>query len=121
MSFIGNIIWLVCGGLIGAVSWALAGILWTITIVGIPWAAQCFKFARLTLHPFGREVQYGGGAVSLLANIIWLLLSGIPLALEFFAFGCILCITIVGAPFGLQMFKLAKLALMPFGAKVERK
>ena len=119
MRFMGNIIWLICGGFIGALSWALAGVFWTVTIVGIPWAAQCFKFARLTLHPFGLDVEYGGGAVSCLANVIWLIISGIPLALEFSLFGIVLCVTIVGVPFGMQMFKLAKLALMPFGAKVD--
>lgn len=120
MRSIGNIIWLICGGLIGALSWALAGLIWTVTIIGIPWAVQCFKFARLTLRPFGLEVQYGGGAVSCLANVIWLIVSGIPLALEFAFFGTVLCITVVGIPFGMQMFKLAKLALMPFGAKVDK-
>lgn len=51
-------------------------------------------------------------------NIIWLILSGIPLALEHLAFGLVLCVTIIGIPFGMQHFKLAKLALMPFGAEV---
>ena len=61
---------------------------------------------------------YGGGAVSLLMNIVWLLVSGIPLAIEHAVIGILLCITVVGIPFGLQQFKLAKLALMPFGANV---
>lgn len=59
-----------------------------------------------------------GGAGSLLLNIIWLIVSGIPLALEHALFGVILCITVIGIPFGLQHFKLAQLALMPFGAGV---
>ena len=80
---------------------------------------QCFKFASLSFFPFGKEITYGGGAVSLLVNIIWLVVSGIPMALEFAALGCVFCVTIIGIPFGLQMFKLAKLALMPFGARVD--
>ena len=68
--------------------------------------------------PFGKEVQYGGGAGSFLLNIIWLIVSGLPLALEHLALGTALCVTIIGIPFGLQQFKLAKLALMPFGAEV---
>ena len=54
-----------------------------------------------------------------LGNILWLIFSGIPLAVGFAAWGIVLFATIIGAPFGIQMFKLAKLALMPFGAKVK--
>ena len=92
--------------------------LWCITVVGIPVGMQCFKFAALSFFPFGKEVQYGGGAGSFLLNIIWLIVSGLPLALEHLALGTALCVTIIGIPFGLQQFKLAKLALMPFGAEV---
>ena len=118
MSFLGNIIWFLFGGLFSGLSWALAGCLWCITIVGIPIGLQCFKFAGLSMCPFGKEVHDGGGAVSFLVNLILLLISGIPLALESVIFGIIFCITIVGIPFGLQHFKMAKLALMPFGATV---
>ncbi len=79
---------------------------------------QCFKFASLSFFPFGKEVRYGGGPVSLLVNIIWLIVSGLPLAAEHAILGCTLCVTIIGIPFGLQHFKLAQLALMPFGAEV---
>lgn len=119
MGCLGNIIWFLCGGFISGLTWLLAGCLWCITIVGIPIGVQCFKFAGLCFFPFGKEVKYGGGAVSLLLNIIWLLFSGIFLAIESAIFGVILCITIIGIPFGLQHFKIAKLALMPFGATIE--
>mgnify|MGYP001137908221 FL=1 len=56
--------------------------------------------------------------MSLLANILWLIVSGIPLAVAAVINGLLLCITIIGIPFGLQCFKIAKLALMPFGASV---
>lgn len=79
---------------------------------------QCFKLASLSFFPFGKEVRYGGGAVSFLLNVIWLLVSGLPLALEHLALGLVLCVTVIGIPFGLQQFKLAKLALMPFGAEI---
>lgn len=118
MGCLGNILWFVFGGFISGISWCLAGCLWCITIVGIPWGRQCFKFAKLCFFPFGKEVEYGGGVGSLVLNIVWLLISGIPLALESAVIGCILCVTIVGIPFGLQQFKIAKLALMPFGARV---
>jgi len=86
--------------------------------VGIPWGRQCFKFASLSLAPFGKEVIPGGGFPSLLANIVWLLLSGIPMAMNHILAGLLLCMTIVGIPFGMQHFKLARLALFPFGARV---
>ncbi len=121
MGCLGNILWFVFGGAVSGLSWLVVGCLWCITIVGIPVGTQCFKFAALSFFPFGKDVQYRGGAVSLLLNIIWIILSGIPLALEHLAIGLVLCITVIGIPFGLQHFKLAKLALMPFGAQVYRK
>ena len=118
MGCVGNLLWFIFGGFLGGLSWVLVGCLWCITIVGAPIGVQCFKLASMSFFPFGKEIVYGGGTMSLLANILWIVISGIPLALEHLAFGIILCITIVGVPFGLQHFKLAKLALMPFGATI---
>ena len=118
MKLLGNIIWFVCGGFEAAMIWAFIGLLWCCTIVGIPFGVQCFKAAGLVLWPFGKEVDYGGGAVSLLVNIIWIFFGGIELAFIHLVIGAIYCVTVVGIPFGLQHFKLAKLAFMPFGAKV---
>ena len=118
MRLLGNLLWCILGGLLSALSWAAAGLLWCITIVGIPIGLQCFKFASLSLFPFGKEVVYGGGAPSLLLNILWLIFSGLPLAIGHAAWGCLLCITIVGIPVGLQFFKLARLALTPFGSRI---
>lgn len=118
MGCLGNLLWFIFGGFLGGLSWLLAGCLWCITIVGAPIGVQCFKLASMSFFPFGKEIRYGGGTMSLIANILWLIFSGIPLALEHLGFGIFLCITIVGIPFGLQHFKLAKLALMPFGATI---
>lgn len=118
MGCLGNLLWFLLGGCLGGIGWCLAGCLWCITIIGIPVGMQCFKFAGLTFFPFGKEVVYGGHAGSLLLNIIWLVVSGIPLAVGFALAGVVLCITIIGIPFGLQHFKLAKLALMPFGSEI---
>lgn len=118
LSLAGNLVWLLCGGLISCLSWAIAGLLWCVTIVGIPIGVQCFKFARLALSPFGKDVSYEGGAVSFLVNVIWFFVSGIELAMIHFILGVILCVTIVGIPFGMQFFKFAKLSLAPFGAQV---
>ena len=119
MSCLGNVLWFIFGGFVSGLSWLLAGCLWCITIVGIPIGRQCFKFAGLTFFPFGKEIEYGGGAVSMIANIFWLIFTGIPMALAYAVWGCVLCITIIGIPFGKQFFKFAKLALMPFGAVVK--
>ena len=118
MSCLGNLIWIIRGGIWQALAWFVMGLVWCVTVIGIPIGLQCFKFASLALAPFGKEVIYGGGAPSLLANILWILISGIPLAVCAAVNGLLLCCTIIGIPFGLQCFKIAKLALMPFGAKV---
>jgi uncharacterized membrane protein YccF (DUF307 family) len=115
---VGNFIWFILGGLIMGLSWMLVGILWCVTIVGIPIGIQCFKFAELAFFPFGKEVYFGGGVASLLLNILWLIFGGFALAMEAVVIGCLFCITIIGIPFGMQSFKIAKLALMPFGARV---
>lgn len=118
MGCLGNLIWFVCAGFWQGLGWTLAGLLWSVTIVGIPIGRQCFKFAALSFRPFGLEVLPGGGLPSALMNLIWLLVSGLWLALEAAINGLVLCCTIVGIPFGLQCFKMAKLALSPFGAEI---
>ena len=118
MNFIGNLIWIICGGLFSAIGWWFAGIIWCITIVGIPVGLQCFKMSSLSLNPFGKEVIDEGGAVSCLLNIIWFFVSGLELAIGNFVIGCVLCVTIIGIPFGMQFFKIARLALFPFGARI---
>ena len=121
MRFIGNVIWFVLGGLLSAIAWWITGLLWCITVVGIPVGIQCFKLSSISLNPFGKEIENEGGTVSFLLNVLWLLISGWELALGNAIIGCLFCITIVGIPFGKQFFKIAKVALMPFGAKVVRK
>lgn len=110
--------WLIFGGLISAIGWFVLGCIWCLSIVGIPIGMQCFKFATLSLSPFGKEIQYGGGAGKFILNIIWIFLGGIEMALGHAVCGLILCISIIGIPFGLQHFKFAKLALMPLGATI---
>ncbi len=121
MRLIGNIIWIVLGGFLSWLGWILAGCLWCITIIGIPIGKQCFKLASISLNPFGKEIEYGNmGTFSFLVNILWLIFSGIELAIGNVILGCVLCISIIGIPFGKQYFKIAKLSLMPFGAQVVR-
>lgn len=116
MRFIGNIIWIIFGGLISAVHTAIIGLVLCVTIIGIPFGLQCFKLAGVMLTPFGQNVRTHFFKHPI-ANIVWLLLSGFGVAVEHLVSGALLCITVVGIPFGLQHFKLAKLSLFPFGAK----
>lgn len=118
MRTLGNLIWFLVAGLWLALGWLAAGLLWCITILGIPVGVQCFKFAKLALWPFGKQLVFGGGLGSTILNVLWIVVSGVPLAIEAALVGLVLCITIVGIPFGKQCFKLAQLALMPFGTHV---
>ena len=120
MRVIGNILWIILGGFLSALGWCIAGCIWCVTVVGIPIGVQCFKLASISFNPFGKTIEYDGGAVSFLLNIVWFFISGLELAICNFLWGCILCVTIVGIPFGKQFFKIAKLALAPFGARVVR-
>lgn len=117
MSLLGNILWLVLGGFVLGLAYMFVGALFCLTIVGIPFGYQLFKIGMLAMLPFGQEPQFPPmpmGCLSLVFNIIWILFAGIELALAHLALGVLFCITIIGIPFGMQHFKLAKLAVMPF-------
>ena len=115
---LGNIIWFIFGGAITGLSWTVTWILWSVTIVGIPIGRQCFKIASLCFFPFKKTVLFGGGTGSFLLNLLWIFTTGWALAAEAAALGVAYCMTIVGIPFGNQCFKIAQLALTPFGAKI---
>ncbi len=119
MKFIGNILWLLFTGLVSAIGYFFLGVFWCITIVGIPFGLQAFKFAKLALWPFGTKVNANFGKHPIM-NILWFIFGGFGLAISFFFMGIFWCITIIGIPFGRQAFKFAKLAIMPFGASIER-
>lgn len=122
MSLIGNIIWVVFGGLVMAAAYFILAIAYCITIIGIPVGVQLFKMAGLSLFPFGRVVRDKNGEMgcwSMFLNILWIVFGGIEMALTHAVIGLIFCVTIVGIPFGKQHFKLAVLALMPFGKEIQ--
>lgn len=122
MKTLGNLLWIIFGGAIGSGLWLLYGVLWSVTIVGIPLGKQCFKLASLTFAPFKKEVVEGNdSAIGFVANIMWAVTTGVVMAFENVVMGVILCCTIVGIPFGKQYFKLARLSLMPFGTEVVKK
>lgn len=121
MNILGNIIWLLFGGIVIAIEYFIGSLLLMITIVGIPFGIQTLKMGALALWPFGRDTRVhsrASGCLYIIMNIIWLLCGGIWIAITHAAFGLLLCITIIGIPFGLQHFKLAAIALNPFGRDI---
>ena len=118
MKFIGNLLWFIVPGLIGGLTWFIIGLLWCVTIIGFPVGFQCFKFAGLSFFPFGKEIVFSDSIGNVLLNILWLVFGGIELAIMYCVFGILCCATIIGIPFGLQCFKIARLAIMPFGADI---
>lgn len=118
MSCLGNFIWIIFGGLFMSLGYLLLGLIYCVTIIGIPVGMQLFKLAGLALSPFGSNIEPRNGNLgigSIILNIIWIFFGGLEMALAHLGLGLVFCITIVGIPFGLQHFKLAVLALLPFG------
>ncbi len=118
MKTIGNILWFIFTGLWSGLAYFFTGIIWCITIIGIPFGKQCFKIGKLMFWPFGKKINSNFGKHPI-ANVIWIIFGGFSLALGFLILGLIWCITILGIPFGKQCFKLAKLSFIPFGATIE--
>lgn len=122
MKFLGNIIWLLFGGLLTAVEYLISSLLLMITIIGIPFGLQTLKLGMLALWPFGSRVTdsgNAGGCLCVIMNVIWIFIGGFWICLTHLFFGVILCITLIGIPFGRQHFKMAALALTPFGKRIE--
>ena len=121
MQTLGNILWLIFVGIWLAIGFVVAGIVMFILIITIPFGIQAFKLAGFALWPFGRHVEYTDRVASplrIIGNILWIIFGGLWLAVNCLIGGVILCITIIGIPFGIQAFKLIPIALMPFGAEV---
>jgi uncharacterized membrane protein YccF (DUF307 family) len=121
MSIFMNILWLLLGGIFTAVEYIASSLAMMVTIVGIPFGLQTLKLSLLALCPFGKRIETtpeAGGCLSIIMNIIWILIGGIWISLTHLLFGIVLCITIIGIPFGRQHFKLAGLALSPFGKHI---
>ena len=122
MNFLGNLVWLIMGGLLTALMYWIAGLLMCITIIGIPFGVQLLKIGSLSLWPFGHDLQpkadSATGCLQVAFNVLWILLGWWEIALTHLTFGLILCCTIVGIPWGLQHFKLALGSVFPFGKEV---
>ncbi len=120
MRTIGNILWLILNGFWMAIAWAFIGVLLSITIILLPFGRQCFKLANFALAVrANRSAITDGAHRSTIGNILWFI-PGLLLALSYAVSGVLLCITIIGIPFGIQSFKFVPLALFPFGKEIVR-
>ncbi|MGN6163961.1 MAG: YccF domain-containing protein [Flavisolibacter sp.] len=121
MNTLGNIIWLLFGGLFSVLGYCVGGFALCLTIIGIPFGLQCFKLAGFVLWPFGRRAvstASSGGCLSVLLNIVWIVCGGLWIAIGHIVFGFLLFITIIGIPLARQHFKLVEISLMPFGKTI---
>ena len=118
MYLLGNILWLICGGLLSGIGHILGGIALCLTIVGIPFGYQEIKIGVATLAPFGMEIvtaEHADTPLLIVLNLVWLLVWGWVLALNHLFWTVLLGITVIGIPFALQHLKLIPLSLWPFG------
>jgi len=121
MNLFGNLVWLIFGGLLASLGYFIGGIVLCLTIIGIPWGLQCFKLAELVLWPFGKKIISDSsemGCLNVIFNLIWILCGGLYTTIIHIVMGIILCLTIIGIPWGRQHFKLIEISLMPFGKKI---
>lgn len=118
MSLLGNLVWLVFGGLIAGLGYIAGGICLCLTIIGLPFGLQSIKLGFATFAPFGKEVvalEGAHGALRVVFNLLWIVLFGWGIALAHLASAAVLAVTVVGIPFAFQHIKLIPLALFPFG------
>jgi uncharacterized membrane protein YccF (DUF307 family) len=124
MSLVGNILWLIFGGLLTGLGYILGGALLCVTIIGIPFGLQSIRLGVATFAPFGKEIvptKAGTGFLKLVFDIIWILLFGWEIAVAHLVHAGILALTIIGIPFALQHVKLVPVSLFPFGQELRKK
>jgi uncharacterized membrane protein YccF (DUF307 family) len=115
-----NVIWLILCGLWMCLGYFIAGLILCVTIIGIPFGIAAFRIGVYALWPFGYTAveRRDAGAGSLIGNVLWVILAGWWLTLGHVITGVLLCVTIIGIPFGLANFKLIPLSLMPLGKEI---
>ena len=121
MKSLANILWFVLGGALIALLYWIAGLIICITIIGIPFGVQLFKLGTYALWPFGHELvnkPEEPGCLSIVMNLLWIVLGWWEVAIVHLVFGLLLCVTIIGIPWGMQHFKMALAAIFPFGKEI---
>ena len=122
MKLLGNLIWILFGGFLIALLYFIVGLVMCVTIIGIPFGVQLMKLGAFVLWPFGRDLvdkPSEPGCLSVLMNVIWIFTGWWKIAVGHLFFGLLCCITVIGIPFGLQHFKLAKASLTPFSKEIK--
>ena len=120
MRFLLNVIWLVFGGFLLALGYALAGLICFLLIVTIPFGVASFRIANYTLWPFGRELirKPTAGVASTVGNIIWVIVAGWWLALGHLLTAVAQILTIIGIPLAVANLKLVPVSLTPLGHEI---
>lgn len=120
MRVLGNLLWLLLAGWWLALLYVIAGVIACVLIVTIPFGVASFRLANYVLWPFGRRTVFrqDAGALAMIGNVVWILVLGWELAVAHLIAGAILCLTIVGIPFGVACWKMVPLALLPFGQEI---
>jgi uncharacterized membrane protein YccF (DUF307 family) len=115
-----NLIWLIFGGLVLALGYALVAVVMCLLIITIPFGIASGRIARFCLWPFGSTLvkRPGAGAGSLIGNVIWFAVAGWWLAIGHVITGVLMCLTIIGIPLGLANFKLIPVSVAPLGRDV---
>ncbi|OLB82474.1 MAG: hypothetical protein AUI14_00640 [Actinobacteria bacterium 13_2_20CM_2_71_6] len=115
-----NIFWLVFGGFLLALGYAIAGVICFILIVTIPFGIASFRMANYALWPFGRELvrRPDAGVASTIGNVIWVIVAGWWLALGHITAAIAQFVSIIGIPLGLANLKLVPVSLFPLGAEI---
>jgi len=118
---VGNLLWLLLAGIWLAIGYVIAGVINCIFIITIPLGIQSFKLAGYALWPFGRMVVHRPDrdiAFGCLGNAIWFVFGGFWMPLGHLIAGVLMCLTVIGIPLGIASFKMAGLALAPFGKQI---
>lgn len=121
MHAVGNIVWLILGGILIAFLYYIVALLMCLTIIGIPFGIQLFKLGTYAMWPFGHQMvdrPNEPGCVSIVMNLIWILTGWWEIALLHVLCGLLFCITIVGIPLGMQHFRMALASIFPFGKEI---
>ena len=117
LRFLFNFFWVILIGIESAITNFFLGIAFCLTIIGIPFGLQYFKFIRLAFAPAGKKVVIRFSRHPVM-NVLWLIFGGLEMAIIYYVLGIALCITIIGIPVGLQIFKIANFNIAPFGCEV---
>ena len=117
LSFLFNFFWVITIGLTSAIYNAVVGFTCCLTIIGIPFGLQYFKFIKLVFAPAGKVVITKFSRHPIM-NIIWLICGGLLAGIIYLFWALIFGFTIIGMPISKQLLKIAKFCVAPFGCEV---